>query len=78
MNDERQNPIISRSESEDFPLSVALHADGTFSIEWDEHDPTTAIFNNFTHEDFMGLLRTALENDITVTVTEAVEEAVAE
>ena len=75
MNDERQNPVVSRSESDFFPLSVAEHADGTFSIEWDEHDPATKIFNDWTSDDFIAMIRCQLDDSIAMHVSEAWDES---
>ena len=69
------NPVLEYSESDFFPLAVGLHEDGTFSIEWDEHDPVTSVFNDWTEEDFAEALRNWCEDALAATVAESWENA---
>ena len=49
---------------DDLPLSVTEEKDGSFTIEWDENDPRTAIFNSWTEDDFIDMIRKAAEDEI--------------
>ena len=48
----------------DTPLTVLENEDGSFTIEWDENDPRTAIFNGWTEDDFIEMIRKAAEDEI--------------
>ena len=56
--------VISESESNLYPLAVCEHEDGTFSIEWDENDPVTSMFNDWSQEDFIEMIRRGVEDEI--------------
>ena len=41
-------------------IDVTENQDGTFTISWDENDPTESIFNDFKEEDFINLIQNYL------------------
>lgn len=43
-------------EFSDFPMTVTMNEDDSWTIEWDENDPRTAIFNDFTEQDFVKMI----------------------
>ena len=52
------------TNNNDLPLAVTEEKDGSFTIEWDENDPRTAIFNSWTEDDFIDMIRKAAEDEI--------------
>lgn len=38
-------------------IDVKENEDGTFTISWDKDDPNEAVFNDYTAEDFINLIR---------------------
>jgi hypothetical protein len=40
----------------DFPMTVTMNEDESWLIEWDENDPRTAIFNDYTEDDFVKMI----------------------
>ena len=43
-------------------IDVTENQDGTFTISWDENDPTESIFNDFKEEDFINLIQNYLKS----------------
>ena len=43
-------------------IDVKENEDGTFTISWDENDPTESIFNDFKEEDFIKLIQDYLQS----------------
>ena len=43
-------------------IDVTENQDGTFTISWDENDPTESIFNDFKEEDFINLIQDYLQS----------------
>ena len=43
-------------------IDVTENQDGTFTISWDENDPTESIFNDFKEEDFIKLIQDYLQS----------------
>ena len=43
-------------------IDVKENEDGTFTISWDKDNPNEAIFNDFTAEDFINLIREYCKN----------------
>jgi len=43
-------------------IEVTQQDDKTFTISWDENDPTESIFNNYTEEDFINLIQNYLKS----------------
>jgi len=41
-------------------IKVTQDNDNTFTIEWDENDPTEKVFNDYTEEDFINLIQNYL------------------
>ena len=48
-------------ETNDFPLTVTENENGTFTLEWDENHPATAILNNWTEENFHKVIHLGLQ-----------------
>jgi len=42
-------------------IEVTQDGENTFTISWDENDPTESIFNDWTEEDFINLIQNHLE-----------------
>jgi len=45
----------------DFPLTVTDNSNGTFTLEWDENHPVTAVMNSWTEEDFHKVIHLGLQ-----------------
>ena len=45
-------------------INVIQKSENTFTIEWDENDPQESIFNTFTEEDFIEVLRHYAEKSL--------------
>lgn len=43
-------------EFSDFPMTVTMNEDESWLIEWDENDPRTSIFNDYTEDDFIKMI----------------------
>ena len=43
-------------------IEVTENDDKTFTITWDENDPTESSFNNYTEEDFITLIQNYLQS----------------
>ena len=43
-------------------IEVTENDDKTFTISWDENDPTESSFNNYTEEDFITLIQISLQS----------------
>jgi|TARA_B100000035_G_scaffold16645_1_gene13401 hypothetical protein len=45
-------------------INVTQKSENEFIIEWDESDPQESIFNSFTEQDFIDLLKYQAERDL--------------
>ena len=43
-------------------IDVTENQDGTFTISWDENDPTESMFNDWTEQDFINALQNYLQS----------------
>ena len=43
-------------------INVKQLGDFEFEISWDENDPKESVFNHYTKEDFIQLVKTWIEN----------------
>src|SRR6056300_1831889 len=43
-------------------IEVTQQDDKTFTISWDENDPTEKVFNDYTEEDFITLIQNYLQS----------------
>ena len=43
-------------------IKVTQENDNTFTIYWDENDPTEKVFNDYTEEDFINLIQNYLKS----------------
>ena len=43
-------------------IDVKENEDGTFTISWDENDPTESMFNDWTEQDFINALQNYLQS----------------
>ena len=53
-----------------YPLTVTENRDGSFTIEWDEHDPVTAQMNTWTKTDFLVAITAGLEDELLMLLEE--------
>lgn len=53
-----------------FPFWVVVEEDESFAVNWDPNHPVTSVFNTWTPEDFMTMLRNAA-NDVIAEYEEA-------
>ena len=56
--------------SNDWPLTVTEEGDNTFTIEWDENNPTTSKLNTWTKEDFLKAIVQGLEDELFILIEE--------
>jgi len=56
--------------SNDWPLSVIEEGNNTFTIEWDENNPTTSKLNAWTKEDFLKAIVQGLEDELFILIEE--------
>ena len=56
--------------SNDWPLSVIEEGNNTFTIEWDENNPTTSKLNTWTQEDFLRAIVQGLEDELFILIEE--------
>jgi len=47
-------------------INVTQKSENTFIIEWDSEDPGESIFNSFTEEDFIEVLRYYAERSLSI------------
>jgi|TARA_B100001094_G_C17462820_1_gene453623 hypothetical protein len=47
-------------------INVTQKSENTFIIEWDHEDPGESIFNSFTEEDFIEVLRYYAERSLSI------------
>jgi len=64
---------MTRTDSDNFELTVVDHNDGTFSFEWDENDPVMQILNDWTHDDFVQAIMMGLEDAAIIEVEEKIQ-----
>ena len=68
MSTPTKSQSMNESDSEwnnpDFPFEVIEEEDGSFTFKWDENHPVTSVFNDYTEDDFIEMLRNAANNTI--------------
>ena len=47
-------------------INVTQESENTFTIEWDPEDPGESIFNSFTEEDFIEVLKYYAERSLSI------------
>ena len=62
---------MSTYTSPDFPLSVTDHGNGSFTLDWDENDPTTAPLNEWAEEDFLRAISQGIDDELFILAEEA-------
>jgi hypothetical protein len=54
----------SEWDNPDFPFTATEEEDGSLTFTWDENHPATCVFNDWTEDDFIQMLRNAAESTL--------------